>query len=186
MSAVLPQSDDNHTIATATIHVTVRERLVSIAFGSNAEYIAVGGSKTVDLRFTPSDNVNKNVTYSSSDTSIFTVTQEGVITGVKEGIAVLSCVAEDLGQSGAITCMVYVTPQEVSATDFSITPSEDTVYIGSTIQLTPVFTPEDTTIRDVTWTSSDEAKATVDADGVSFRYCRGNNSNYGYLQGYDK
>ena len=39
-------------------------------------------------------------------------------------------------------------------------------YIGSTIQLTPVFTPEDTTIRDVTWTSSDEAKATVDADGV--------------------
>ncbi len=166
VSAVLPQSDDNHTIATATILVTVRERLVSIAFGSNAEYIAVGGSKTVDLRFTPSDNVNKNVTYSSSDTSIFTVTQEGVITGVKEGIAVLSCVAEDLGQSGAITCMVYVTPQEVSATDFSITPSEDTVYIGSTIQLTPVFTPEDTTIRDVTWTSSDEAKATVDADGV--------------------
>lgn len=166
VSAVLPQSDDNHTIATATILVTVRERLVSIAFGSNAEYIAVGGSKTVDLRFTPSDNVNKNVTYSSSDTSIFTVTQEGVITGVKEGIAVLSCVAEDLGQSGAVTCMVYVTPQEVSATDFSITPSEDTVYIGSTIQLTPVFTPEDTTIRDVTWTSSDEAKATVDADGV--------------------
>lgn len=166
VSAVLPQSDDKHTIATATILVTVRERLVSIAFGSKAEYIAVGGSKTVDLRFTPSDNVNKNVTYSSSDTSIFTVTQEGVITGVKEGIAVLSCVAEDLGQSGAITCMVYVTPQEVSATDFSITPSEDTVYIGSTIQLTPVFTPEDTTIRDVTWTSSDEAKATVDADGV--------------------
>lgn len=166
VSAVLPQSDDNHTIASATIVVTVRERLVSIAFGSNAEYIAVGGSKTVDLRFTPSDNVNKNVTYSSSDTSIFTVTQEGVITGVKEGIAVLSCVAEDLGQSGAVTCMVYVTPQEVSATDFSITPSEDTVYIGSTIQLTPVFTPEDTTIRDVTWTSSDEAKATVDADGV--------------------
>ena len=80
VSAVLPQSDDNHTIATATILVTVRERLVSIAFGSNAEYIAVGGSKTVDLRFTPSDNVNKNVTYSSSDTSIFTVTQEGVIT----------------------------------------------------------------------------------------------------------
>lgn len=166
VSAVLPQSDDNHTIASATIVVTVRDRLVSIAFGSKAEYIAVGGSKTVDLRFTPSDNVNKNVTYSSSDTSIFTVTQEGVITGVKEGIAVLSCVAEDLGQSGAITCMVYVTPQEVSATDFSITPSEDTVYIGSTIQLTPVFTPEDTTIRDVTWTSSDEAKATVDADGV--------------------
>ncbi len=82
------------------------------------------------MKITPSDNVNKNVTYSSSDTSIFTVTQEGVITGVKEGIAVLSCVAEDLGQSGAVTCMVYVTPQEVSATDFSITPSEDTVYIG--------------------------------------------------------
>lgn len=166
VSAVLPQSDDNHTIATATIVVTVRERLVSIAFGSNAEYIAVGGSKTVDLRFTPSENVNKNVTYSSSDTSIFTVTNEGVITGVKEGIAVLSCVAEDLGQSGAITCMVYVTEKEVSATDFSITPAEDTVYIGSTIQLTPVFTPENTTIRDVTWTSSDNSKATVDADGV--------------------
>ena len=166
VSAVLPQSDDNHTIASATIVVTVRDRLTSIAFGSKAEYIAVGGSKTIDLRYTPSENVNKNVTFSSSDTSIFTVSKDGVITGVKEGIAVLSCVAEDLGQNGAITCMVYVTAQEVSATDFSITPAEDTVYIGSTLQLTPVFTPEDTTIRDVTWTTSDETKATVDADGV--------------------
>ena len=166
VSAVLPQSDDNHTIASATIVVTVRDRLTSIAFGSKAEYIAVGSSKTIDLRYTPSENVNKNVTFSSSDTSIFTVSKDGVITGVKEGIAVLSCVAEDLGQNGAITCMVYVTAQEVSATDFSITPAEDTVYIGSTLQLTPVFTPEDTTIRDVTWTTSDETKATVDADGV--------------------
>ena len=32
VSAVLPQSDDNHTIASATIVVTVRDRLVSIAF----------------------------------------------------------------------------------------------------------------------------------------------------------
>ncbi len=166
VSAVLPQSDDNHTIASATIVVTVRDRLTSIAFGSKAEYIAVGSSKTIDLRYTPSENVNKNVTFSSSDTSIFTVSKDGVITGVKEGIAVLSCVAEDLGQNGAITCMVYVTAKEVSATDFSITPSEDTVYIGSTLQLTPVFTPENTTIRDIIWTSSDEAKATVDADGV--------------------
>lgn len=166
VSAVLPQSDDNHTIATATIVVNVRERLNSISFGSKAEYIAVGSSKSVEVKFTPSENVNKNVTYSSSDTTIFTVSKEGVITGVKEGVAMLSCVAEDLGQNGAVTCMVYVTSSQVSATDFSIIPNEDTVYIGSTLTLVPVFTPENVTDRDVTWTTSDETKATVDANGV--------------------
>ncbi|MCQ5056534.1 Ig-like domain-containing protein, partial [Agathobaculum butyriciproducens] len=45
-------------------------------------------------------------------------------------------------------------------------PNEDTVYIGKTLQLTPVFTPENVTDRDVTWTTSDETKATVDANGV--------------------
>lgn len=165
-TAVLPQSDDNHTTASATIVVNVRNRLTSIAFGSKAEYISVGSSKTVDVQFTPSENINSNVTFSSSDTTIFTVSKEGVITGVKEGVAMLSCVAEDLGQEGAITCMVYVTSSQVSATDFAIVPNEDTVYIGKTLQLTPVFTPENVTDRDVTWTTSDETKATVDANGV--------------------
>lgn len=166
VTAVLPQSDDNHTIASATIVVNVRNRLTSIAFGSKAEYIAVGSSKSVDLQFTPSENINNNVTFSSSDTTIFTVSKDGVITGVKEGVAMLSCVAEDLGQEGSITCMVYVTSSQVSATDFAIVPNEDTVYIGKTLQLTPVFTPENVTDRNVTWTTSDDSKATVDANGV--------------------
>ena len=39
------------------------------------------------------------------------------------------------------------------------------VSVGGTIQLEPVFTPADTTQRDVIWTSSDRTTATVDANG---------------------
>lgn len=164
IEAALANSDGNK--AKATVKVNVREKLQSIAFESKATYINVGGTKQIAIIYKPDENVNKEVTFKSSDTSIFTVDNKGVIKGVKEGQAVLSCESKELGQSGVITCMVTVTASEIQAKDFSITPAAETIYIGETLQLTKKFNPENATNQTVTWNSSDTSIATVNATGT--------------------
>ncbi len=163
-------ADDDGNKASAMIKVHVREKLENVAFESNDTYINVGASKNVGLIYTPAEGINKNVEFSSSNTSIFTVEKDKdnncTIKGVAVGTAILSCVAEDLGPGKVITCTVHVTATAVPATDFAITPADATVDIGKTLQLEKIFTPKEATNQYVTWSSSDTAIATVNNVGT--------------------
>ena len=164
-------ADSNGNKAKAIVKVTVRDKLTSIDFESKTTYVSIGSSKQLDIIFKPDKDVNKKVTFSSSDDSIFKVTpgkEEGtcIIQGIAAGQAVLSCVSEELGQAGVKTCMVYVTEADVAAKDFIITPAAETVYIGQTLQMVKTFTPENATNQNVTWNSSDSGIASVTALGL--------------------
>lgn len=166
VEAVLADKTGNK--ANKTIKVTVRDKLTSIAFESKTTYINVGGTKQMDIIYKPDKDVNKTVTFKSSDTSIFTVTNTGIIKGVAEGQAILTCESEELGRAGVISCIVHVTGSAVDATDFVITPAAETMYIGSSLQLTKKFTPAEATNQSVTWSSSDPAVASVNSVGTVF------------------
>lgn len=164
-------ADSNGNKAKAIVKVTVRDKLTSIDFESKTTYVSIGSSKQLDIIFKPDKDVNKKVTFSSSDDSIFKVTpgkEEGtcIIQGIAAGQAVLSCVSEELGQAGVKTCMVYVTEADVATKDFIITPAAETVYIGQTLQMVKTFTPENATNQNVTWNSSDSGIASVTALGL--------------------
>ena len=73
-----------------------------------------------------------------------------------------ACVVLWTDDNGA-TCTVTVTAKPVPIKGIAL--SDAAVSVGRTIQLEPVFTPADTTQRDVIWTSSDRTIATVDANG---------------------
>ena len=57
-------------------------------------------------------------------------------------------------------------PTTVAVTGVSITEGDQTLEIGQTVQLTAVVEPENATNKNVTWSSSDEAVATVSATGL--------------------
>ncbi len=152
--------------APVTIMVTVRNRLESIEFSQSEYDLKMGDTQKLNVIFTPSENVNTNLSWTSSDDSVVTVDKEGNITGVSIGMAMITCVSEDLGITQAITCMINVIEADVLATDFAIDPVNATMYVGSTMQIRAVFTPETTTDQQVSWTSSDTGKATVDETGL--------------------
>ncbi|MFG6394207.1 MAG: Ig-like domain-containing protein [Lachnospiraceae bacterium] len=169
VEAALADSDGNK--AKNIIKVTVRDRLTSIDFESRTTYINVGGSKQIEIIYKPDKDVNKKVTFTSSDDSIFRVTPGStdgtcVIQGIAEGQAVLSCISEDLGQAGVKTCTVHVTASTIEAKDFVLTPAAETVYIGATLQLVKTFTPNNATNQNVTWSSSDSGIASVTSLGL--------------------
>lgn len=105
----------------------------------------------------------RTVTWSTSSTSIATVSGGGLVTGVAPGAAIITATSEGKAGTAAIT---IVPPRVASVT---ITPALPTVQEGTTTQLTAVTkTAAGTTVtgRTVTWSSATNATATVSNQGL--------------------
>lgn len=148
------------------IEVSVREKIDSMAFEEPAVSIAVKETKTLKVIYTPATVVSQNLTFYSSDSTVVTVDATGKITGVKEGQAMITCVAADLGDAKPITCMVTVTKEVIPATGFDVEPKEQEIAVGQTFEIVSKFTPENTSDQSVTYEPLDASIATVDENGV--------------------
>lgn len=74
--------------------------------------LTVGVAYTLSATFTPSNAFEKSVTWSSSNTSVATINQNGVVTAVKSGSATITVKTKDGGYTA--TCDVTVSdPQAV-------------------------------------------------------------------------
>ena len=170
ITAVAPGSA-NITVANGTvfkiIKVHVRNRLQSIEFEQKEYIIKEGDTAKLNVIFNPSEDVNTNLTWTTTNDEAVSVDKDGNITGVKAGeMAMITCIAEDLGVEGAISCIVRVIESDVIAEDMQLDPVEGIVYIGGTLQMNAIFTPATTTNQEILWASSDENLATVDSTGV--------------------
>ena len=108
----------------------------------------------------PEDATHVAITYTSSDDAIATVSDAGEVTAVAAGEADITAAVD--GTELAAVCQVTVLPAiesvELNDTALTLQPEE-------TAQLTYTVAPEEALADNVTYTSSDEAVATVDAEG---------------------
>ncbi|MBK1878491.1 Ig-like domain-containing protein [Pelagicoccus mobilis] len=111
---------------------------------------------------TPSDATNKNVVWSSSDTSVAVVDPNGLVSSVAPGTAVVTATTND----GGFTDTAIITVAAVSPSGVSVVPGMAEIAIGQVLELTEVVAPANATNKDVTWSSADSSIATVDADGA--------------------
>ncbi|MBQ3271619.1 MAG: Ig-like domain-containing protein [Solobacterium sp.] len=119
--------------------------------------------ETMQLKATvyPTNTTNQNVIWSSSDDSIVSVDENGIITGTGNGTAVITATAEDTGVSTSIEILGIVPVSGVSLNSDKLD-----IVKENTDTLTPVFEPENATNKNVTWSSSDEGIVIVDENGV--------------------
>ncbi|MDE6017467.1 MAG: Ig-like domain-containing protein, partial [Muribaculaceae bacterium] len=150
--------DESLADSDATLGIAVTE----VCFKRENLSMKVGGSTTLTPVFFPEYATDQSVTWSSSDTTIATVDEDGKVTAVAEGETVITVTS-----SNEKTATI---PVKVS-TDFiaveSVTISAETLELkeGEIEKLTAEVSPEDATDTAVTWSSSNKAIATVDADG---------------------
>ena len=113
--------------------------------------------ETLTATVLPDDATDKTVTWTSSDNSIATI-ESGKVKAVKKGEATITAKA---GDKTAKAKIVVLTP----ISGVSLNKDKLTLYIGETETLTATLTPAEATLKDpISWTSSDEAVATI-ADG---------------------
>ena len=120
--------------------------------------LAIGDSETLTATVEPEEASNKNVTWTTSNSSVATVTN-GVVTGVAEGTATITVTTED-GDFTA-TCDVTVV-DNIPVTGVTLDQTSVSVDRGKTVTLTASVLPANASDKDVTWSTSNSSVATVD------------------------
>ena len=103
----------------------VRIDVTGVTLNASTATLTVGGTTTLTPTFTPSNATNKNVTWSSSNTSVATVSNSGVVTAVGLGSATITASATngtaDPSDDVTATCTVTVaTPINAVSEDGTI------------------------------------------------------------------
>ena len=115
------------------------------------------------------DNCEKlSFTWETSSDAI-SLSDDGTVTARRNGSAVVECWACYDGQKyapGEVRINVEIPPTPVIATGLKLKASDTFFYaLGETAFLTPIFTPENVTNKELTWNSENPDVATVDEDG---------------------
>ena len=132
-----------------------------------------GNTAQLTATVKPDNATNKNVTWTSSDETVATVT-DGLVTALKEGTATITVTTED--GSKTATCAVTVTAATVPVTGVTLSQTQASLYYNrtpNTLTLTATVAPDNATNQAVTWTSSDSTVAAVDQNGVVTALARG-------------
>lgn len=146
----------------ATLEVVVP--VSSITLGKTSHTLNVGNTYTLSSSVSPSSAANKTLRWTSSNTSVATVSSSGVITAKAPGTATIKAIATD-GSNVNASCTVTV---KQPVTGISLSSNHSTLYLGSsltTCNLTTSVSPSNATNKSVTWTSSNTSIATVNSSG---------------------
>ena len=80
--------------------------VTSVTLNKTSASLKKGETLTLTATVAPSDAANKSVTWSSSNTSVATVTTSGVVTAIGEGTAVITVKTADGGKTASCTVAV--------------------------------------------------------------------------------
>lgn len=133
----------------------------------NSPSFPIRYAKTYQLygRAMPSKEVG-NFTWSSSNEQVATVDNNGLVTAVGAGEAVITATAQN-GASASCGVVVFVFAESVSITkDHESCLDGLKLYIGNNIELSADVSPISANRKDIRWESSNTNVATVDANGV--------------------
>ncbi|MBQ3509711.1 MAG: Ig-like domain-containing protein [Peptococcaceae bacterium] len=150
----------------ATCNVTVNEPepvvipVSGVTLDKTALNMETGDDATLVATVSPDNATDKTVIWTSSNTAVATV-ENGVVTAIAEGEAVITAQAGDK----TVTCNVTVNEPEpvvipVSGVTLDKTALE--LEIGDSETLTATVSPDNATDKTVIWTSSNTAVATVE------------------------
>ncbi|MCM1042544.1 MAG: Ig-like domain-containing protein [Bacteroides sp.] len=134
--------------------------------------LTVDDTLTLEAVITPENATDKSVRWTSTDEAVASVNAQGVVKALAEGKTLIIVTTEDGGFADTCTLIVKakqvipVEPDPIAVTDVRLDIADSTLYIDDTLALTATMLPDTATNKNVTWRSTDEAVATVNAQGV--------------------
>ncbi len=149
-----------------TVKCTVKIKNVKVKRVLFSEEIyTVKHNRKLQLKalISPVNATNQKVKWKSNYPEYVKVSSSGKITALKPGKTV-TITATSVDGKKVGYCKVKV--EKVPVTGLKLNKTTAAVYTGSTVTLTPKFTPSKPSDRKVTWTVSDPNLATVSSDGV--------------------
>lgn len=178
------EADVTVSVADANISSTTHVKVVITPTGVEAPEtlsLELNGeaTKALGAKMTPEDATDVKLAYLSSDESVATVDESGNVTAVGVGectitttiVADTTATAEDAGVDSEMLVVPENAKAETKVTvgkaieSITLDSNEGVLTVGNTHTIKATVFPEDATDKAVTWKSSDESIATVDAEG---------------------
>ncbi len=104
------------------------------------------------------------ITWSSADSKIATVDQNGIVTGITAGKSVRITARAANGKTAITTVSVKAKPA-VGVNEIALSKEDLSLGVGSTSTLTVKYDPSGATVKGASWYSSDDTIASVDQYG---------------------
>lgn len=118
--------------------------------------LKIGNTQKLTATIIPDYAKNKNVKWETSNSSVATVDQNGVVRGVGNGTCEITVETEEGAKRAH--CIVHVT---VPVTGISLSQSTASIYVTKSLKLTATVTPASATNKAVTWSSDKPNVASV-------------------------
>ena len=149
---------DGSKTASCSVEVTASAvAVMGVTLNKSSLSLSVGENETLTATVSPSNATNKNVIWTTSDSSIATVSN-GKVTAVEAGSVTITVTTED--GSKTASCLVRVST--VAVTGVSLNKTSLSLVAGSYETLIATVSPTNATNKNVVWSSSDDSIATVE------------------------
>lgn len=133
----------------------------NISFTKEEINLAQGETVTLNVKTDPVDATNKNYKLINCSPDIIEITENGKVTVLASGDALVNAVSEDGKKIAECTINCSVPVKRIK-----IIHDYDTLPIGTSIPLITEFTPANPTNINTRWSSSNKKVATVDENGL--------------------
>ena len=153
------KSLNNYTISSVTYNITVVD-VTSISIVPNNLSVSVGSTYKLKPIITDS-RATTTLTWYSSQTNVATISSSGVLTAKEIGITIVNCVAHN-----GISAQCEVTVNPVMVSGITLNKVESELVVGENLQLQATIAPDNATNKSVTWSSTNEAVAVVNENGL--------------------
>lgn len=137
-------------------------RVESVSISQSAVSLEVGFTVQLTASVYPSSATNKEVVWSSANSSVASVSSSGLVTAVGEGAAIITASAD--GKKGE--CTVSVVKKTIAVSEIKLDKTELTLYEGDEVILTASVLPEEATDKTIVWTTSDKSVLSVESGKV--------------------
>ena len=162
------QGIDMNTYGAKTIKVTYQEgnfirtadveiAVAQLSLSQSTLTLKKGASQTLTVKSNPA---NLKAQWSSSNTSVATVDQNGKVTGKANGTAYITAKVDNVSARCKVTVTTDVTSVKLNKTKL-------TMSVGEKKKLTATVAPSTASNKTITWSTSDKKKATVSKGTVT-------------------
>ena len=147
--------------ALCAVLVVDHEPVKEVRLDRSEAKLALRGTLQLTVEVRPEDAWDPALTWTTSDSSVATVDEQGLVTAVSGGRATITAAA---GNGKSDSCTVSV--EEIKAERVDLTQLFITLNPGDTFQTVAAFTPASVSDPALDYVSSDPQVAQVDASGL--------------------
>jgi uncharacterized protein YjdB len=141
-------------------------RVTSITVSPATVTLPVQRSTQLPVSILPVNATNTGVTWSSSNPSVCSVSDNGFVAALSYGNSVITARSNDGGFTSSSQITVPAPVQTIPVSAITISPSSVNLAVNQRYQINPVLAPLNATRKTVVWSSSIPTVATVSSSGL--------------------